>query len=680
MRRLIMQNQLVPSISGLSQYLEIEDLLLSPSAYLADRRRTSQILTPQANGRRAFGVRTPLPTSVNGAPRLPRVLREATTFVMIDRNIKTQGIFRASARIQSIQILMAAYDRGQKFIVWREGSVALASSHRKEGTGEVYVDELETTDGFELMAACAIIKHWYKELKEPIFPTSSYQALEKFFDGTSFTTDISLDPPTLLEMLDLGDEWSPIASKASRQILRMHLLPMLSRVVKNSDYNQMTPENLAICIAPTLLRGPDPVKDMRLSRVVQRILTAMIVHWEKDLAPEIGMDGTKFEDSLLMPAAVDDREDPMEQLSEQISSEHEAQMSGITLVDNDNNDAEDGVSGPTLPARRSTQDSLDGSRASNANEYEEREGTPPPLPPRPGTITRKPLSIGASSSTSSLAATESQVGPSNTANEGPPHFEYNPTGDLTPTIGSMSRSRSSTIASFATAAESASGNLDTDSIGPSDGFVSGSTAEGSQSRRKPAPEAISLPRYSTLFGPGPSALSERPAYYNTVAPVDEDGWEQHQGLIYQNEDEMEPPPLYQDTEFSAFTEEHIAITPVTPRAIPLRSAYITSDEPEDQVVERHDNEIEPPSVHHDQPTSVRAEDANAAPPGSFPASTPTIHDDVVPAPCGSVTAAPPDRLPPPPPPPPATGNPSTNASTETPVPKEPEPETSPWSG
>ena len=602
---------------------------------------------------------------------------------MIDKNIKTQGIFRASARIQSIQILMAAYDRGQKFIVWREGNVALASSHRREGIGEVYVNELETMDGFELMAACAIIKHWYKELREPIFPTSSYEALERFFDGT----EITLDPPTLLEMLALEDEWSPIASITSRQILRMHLLPMLSKVVENSAYNQMTPENLAICIAPTLLRGPDPVKDMRMSRVVQRILTAMITQWKEHLAPEIGMNGSRFEDSLLMPAATEDRDDPIEPISEQIISETEAQMGGITLIDNDASsiggrsigDRSIEEPGPPLPPRRATQISLNDSEAGSEIASIEREGTPPPLPPRPSAVARKPVSIGPSSSTSSLVATESLPGPSSSTDD--TLFNVNATlnTDRTPTFGTGSRSRSSTIASFATAAESATSVLDTDAV--DDASVSGSTAVNNQTRRKPPPEAIPLPRYSMLFGPGPSNPTAQPAYYNTVAPVDEDGWEQHQGLIYHNEEDDEPPPLYQDTEFSAFTEEHIAITPVTPRAIPPHTGTGPGAGAEQQVEEPRPEEMEP-SVASQEPSTDTSSTPAHVPAFETPSTTPsgTVQDESHSAPDTDVTTAPPARLPPPPPPPGPSQDVPANAPIENVVQREVEAESSPWSG
>ena len=344
--------------------MPIEDLLIPPTAYLSDRRKSPSIYVSHASGRRAFGVKQPLPISTDGSVRLPRVLREATSFVITDQNIKTEGLFRINARAQTVEILKEAYDRGQKFIVWREREEVVCSSHRREGTGDVSAEEIEQTEGFELNAAAALIKQWYKDLREPIFPQSSYQALEKFYGKP----DISLDPAQLLAMLSMGDDWSAIGNKTSRQILTMHLLPLLSRVAEFSDQNQMIPDNLAVCFAPSLLCGPDPLEDLKMCNLIRRMLVAMITHWKNDLAPSLDTDFEKYKESLRMPAVVADREDPLEEETTKDITELENQTSGIILQDNEDSD-------------------------------EEMEGPPPPLPPRPlapAAIDRKPLPIDSS--------------------------------------------------------------------------------------------------------------------------------------------------------------------------------------------------------------------------------------------------------------------------------------------
>ena len=334
----------VSTLSGLALHMPIEDLLIPPSAYLADRRKSRDIDVPYASGRRAFGVQNPLPASADGSDRLPRVLRETTSFVILDDIIKAEGIFRVNARAQTVEILREAYDRGQKFIVWKEGSTVLASGHYREGTGHVGVGELDYREGYELHVAASLIKLWYKELKEPIFPTSNYQAMEKYYGDP----DVPLEVNQLFSMLCVEDEWSPIGSKTSRQILKMHLLPLLSRVAAFQDQNQMSPDNLAVCFAPSLLCGLDVVEELKMSHIVRRILVAMINHWESDLAPLIDTNYETFEKSLRMPQASEDREDPLEEAQKKDSNM--VQSVGITLQDNDDSD-EDTATHPALPPR-----------------------------------------------------------------------------------------------------------------------------------------------------------------------------------------------------------------------------------------------------------------------------------------------------------------------------------------
>ena len=139
----------------------IEDLLIPPSAYLTDRRLCSDIYAPYMSGKRAFATGQALPISSTGDVRLPRILRESTSFLITDPLIKTQGLFRKNARAVDVEILKEAYDRAQKFIVWRDGDICQASPHWQVGLGLVWVDELEHTEGFGVHTAAGLIKQWY---------------------------------------------------------------------------------------------------------------------------------------------------------------------------------------------------------------------------------------------------------------------------------------------------------------------------------------------------------------------------------------------------------------------------------------------------------------------------------------------------------------------------------------
>ena len=359
----------------------------------------------------------------------------------MDENIKQEGLFRVSARAQSVEILKESYDRGQKFIVWKEVNAVLASSAWKEGMGDVWVEDIDQAEGYELHAAAALIKLWYKELNEPIFPPSCYQALEKFY-GNSYT---SLEVSHLLAMLSMDDEWTPIGNKTSRQILTMHLLPLLSRVAEFQDRNHMSTNNLAVCFAPSLLHGPDPLEDLKLSTIVRKILVAMINHW-KYLEPLLHTSSEQFENALRIPEAIEDREDPLEESTVENWSAIESQISGITLMDNEVSDGDD----------------------------DDLEGTPPPLPPRPRAATM----------------TDSPPHPTSPIDTG------SPDDDDSVHTSPFSRMNSSGVIS-SNGVEFFSRTASTDVNSP-DGI--------GPIRRKPAPALQPLPRYSTIVNDRPAAL------------------------------------------------------------------------------------------------------------------------------------------------------------------------------
>ncbi len=471
-----LSNRTVSTLSGLALHIPIEDLLIPPSAYLADRRKSPDIYAPYVSGRRAFGVKHPLHTTADGSIRLPRVLREATSFVLLEDNIKIAGIFRISARAQTVEVLREAYDRGQKFIVWKERSTILASSHRREGVGDVRVEELDQTEGFDLHVAAALIKLWYKELREPIFPPTSYRMLEKYYGNP----DLELEPSQLLAMLSMDDEWTPIHNETSRHILTMHLLPLLNKVAEYQDWNQMTPDNLAMCFAPSLLRGPDPIEDLKLSIIVRRILVAMIVHW-RHLQPLLNTSYEKFEESLRMPEAIEDREDPLEEAQSNQSLGNETQVSGIILQDNEDSDEED-------------------------------EGSPPPLPPRPraATVDRETFAR----SNPFIVASSNRADASN--------FGIRSREGLTGAaalndalVNPYSGLRTSSVESVPNSISASSGPYS-----KIDGVDAGVFRNVSPLRRKPVPSLFSLPRYSTIVTNRPAALQSI-QHYNSVHPEDD---------------------------------------------------------------------------------------------------------------------------------------------------------------
>ena len=64
----------------------------------------------------------------------------------------------------------------------------------------------------------------------------------------------------------------------------------------------MTPDNLAVCFAPTLCCGPDQLEDAKMSSTIRRVLTAAIEQWPQGLREACGTDEATFLKDLKPPA------------------------------------------------------------------------------------------------------------------------------------------------------------------------------------------------------------------------------------------------------------------------------------------------------------------------------------------------------------------------------------------
>ncbi|GAB7361442.1 hypothetical protein MBLNU230_g1498t1 [Neophaeotheca triangularis] len=389
----------VNTISQLALQLPIEKLLIPQAAYLHDRKFSQDIYAPYATGRRAFGALHPLPKNmVTGETRLPRVLREATTFLLMPVNVKTEGLFRIPPHSMLAGILKEAYDRGQKYIIWRERDATVVDP----GLNEALLDEVRPEDCYSVHLAASLIKYWYRDLREPVFPEASYENLrERYSDPASKIT-----PEDLVEMLLPQSEISPV-SVANREILMRHLLPMLSEVAAHETENKMSPENLAICFAMTMVCGSNQLEDAKMTNIIRRILHAAIESWPI-LREATGLSIESFEADLQSPAEAIDYEDPLEtgrQFADNGKSEVEIDDEGHRIVLSDFDDpptpsgiasnpvsASSRTSAPPLPKRPSSSLGIPWASAQTNgvipgphSPYQTSNSTtmkPPPLPPR----------------------------------------------------------------------------------------------------------------------------------------------------------------------------------------------------------------------------------------------------------------------------------------------------------
>ena len=369
------------TLTTLALHIPIENLLIPPSAYIQDRRLVPLIDAPYASGKRAFGLKQPFPVSTDGTWRLPRVLRETTSFILMDDNVKVEGIFRVPPLVTLLDVLREAYDRGQKYIIWKEGNATLPPPRHKGEDSHWSSQELDHEEGYGVFLAAGLIKMWYGKLRDPLFPQSTYKQLKTLYGDAK-----ALEEAKMAELLSVESQWS-ILPLTSRKVLINHLLPLFAAVSQQREHNKMTPSNLAACIAPSLVCGPDALEDAKMSSIVARVITAAVEQWERGLSEACKIEKDGFLRSLEVPTRAEDYEDPLENSRERATSQLgdsqydrlDSQFVGVVLQDNDFSKVE--TDRPPLPPRPRPSQSLDVPQAMPT--VKRKPAPPPPVaPPR----------------------------------------------------------------------------------------------------------------------------------------------------------------------------------------------------------------------------------------------------------------------------------------------------------
>ncbi|USW58264.1 Putative Rho GTPase activation protein [Septoria linicola] len=384
----------VNSLTALALHIPIEKLLIPPSAYLQDRKYSPDIFSPYVTGRRAFGVRHPLPKNINtGKTRLPRVLRETTTFLLEPVNVKTEGVFRIPPHSTLTGVLKEAYDRGQQWIVWKE----MGATFVQPGLDKSLVDEIRLEDAYGVHSAASLIKTWYRELREPIFPESSYAFLRERYNNS----DMQVTPEDLVDFILPSSSVSPL-SPTAREILTRHLLPLLSIVAEHEPDNKMSAENLAICFSMCLVCGSDQMADAKASTIVKRILQAAIEMWLQ-LRTGLELDENSFYADLQAPSDSNQYEDPLEQARRRSAGPNEYDEKGqighrISMNESDGSDSSNEKPPALPPRRRSRAASLKAALAPHIPNVElpklPKKKPTPVCDPSPGSHTAMPDTIG----------------------------------------------------------------------------------------------------------------------------------------------------------------------------------------------------------------------------------------------------------------------------------------------
>ena len=410
------------------------------------------------------------------------MLRETTTFILMGENIRTEGIFRIPPNLRLKEILREAYDRGQKFIVWREGlnTLPLPPYEGAEDV-EAVVSELDANDCYGVHLAAGLCKYWYSELRQPLVPVTSYQDLKQLFGDPGKTPTAQ----ELAELLSQTSKWS-VLPVLSREILTRHLLPMLSTIAEQHEYNKMTAENLAVCFGATLLCGPDQLEDAKVSSIIRRILRYAVAMWEPHLREACEIASDAFIKDLEAPARLEDYEDPLDEAdvpdkrpeSPPEYERYEQQRVGIVLRDNESTQdcspiatGSDFRQHPQQPA--STQQPDDAKTVSSIAAA---------LPPRQPDIS-KALAVSIPVSPTPPALPPRQPDPTQLASS-------TPASHLPPALPPR--------------------NPQLEATKPE------SSSDETSVKRKPAPPTVVPPRYSTIAA-SPEDVTESPTTYMAVA-------------------------------------------------------------------------------------------------------------------------------------------------------------------
>ncbi|PWW78915.1 RhoGAP-domain-containing protein [Tuber magnatum] len=239
------------SLTDLANHIDITQLHIPPAVYLHDRKLASTISIPDPPPP-IFGC-PPFHTAAN-PPRvgenmpLPQVLIDTARYLR-SQCLCVEGLFRVTPSQALLDVVREAYDRKQ-YIKWDEWGPHMAA---------------------------ALVKLYYRSLPEPLIPARFYQDLLSFEEAGVG------DEKAFLRVKDLLENGLP---KSSRVLLLRHLLPLLALVAQNSVVNKMNPNNLAVCIAPSLLKSDDMMADAKACNGLRTFIQIAIERVE-ELAPEL---------------------------------------------------------------------------------------------------------------------------------------------------------------------------------------------------------------------------------------------------------------------------------------------------------------------------------------------------------------------------------------------------------
>ncbi|KAF9204025.1 hypothetical protein BGZ49_005764, partial [Haplosporangium sp. Z 27] len=143
-----------------------------------------------------------------------------------ERGLDVEGIYRRSGMAAEARQLVHAYDIG------------------------LHPDLMDDSIYQDICSITSVLKQYFRNLPEPLVP---YDLYGEFMNAISLPEN-ETKPQTFRDLMDR----MPIAHYRTMKVLLEHL----NRVTKRDNINLMNAKNLSVVFGPTLMRSPDPSKEM----------------------------------------------------------------------------------------------------------------------------------------------------------------------------------------------------------------------------------------------------------------------------------------------------------------------------------------------------------------------------------------------------------------------------------
>ncbi|KAG8703043.1 hypothetical protein FRC11_011025 [Ceratobasidium sp. 423] len=279
----------VSTLSELARHVPLTQIEIAPAVYNENLKHERTITLPSTvPSSLTFGVPLERLMGPDGeSSPVPRVIRDCVEYLRsegpLGLNLEVEGLFRRSPNVGLLRSVREAYDRGNQ--------VTLAQYHDPH-------------------IAAVLIKKFLRDLPEPIFSGSLYPVIAKCPPSTGWGVDGLSSPPSKTtpsgsprpglsngtangingrghkrvgseaEMATVGG-WGegdacveyirevllPAMGWGCRVVLLGYIFHLLHDVSIRSSVNKMDAHNLALCIAPNLVRSNDPIRDVKMCAV-----------------------------------------------------------------------------------------------------------------------------------------------------------------------------------------------------------------------------------------------------------------------------------------------------------------------------------------------------------------------------------------------------------------------------